>query len=187
LLALYDKWITESLLLPLSSLSVEMVGPLHDALHAIFDVSVPNVPVAERVAYVLGARVELARLFTGSQDKYGSTIAEGVSAAVRRLREHRGAYSLTVLSDMQQITAGPGGFNFERALPPPADFVAWLKKTGLAVDLKGNSVLVCGVPTGHFGQNSASYAARLQDVWRQAFQSMGATDIRWFSNCDSAI
>jgi hypothetical protein len=187
LLALYDKWITESLLLPGATLSVEMVGPLHDALHAIFDVSVPNVPVAERVAYVLGARGELARLFTGSQDKYGSTIAAAVSAAVRRVREHRGAYSLTILSDMQEITQGQGGFHFERAIPPPADFVAWLKKNGLAPDLKGISVLICGVPTGHFGTNSASYATRLQNLWTHYFQSFGAAGVKFYSDCQAAL
>lgn len=187
LLALYDKWITESQLLPLSTFSVEMVGPLHDALHAIFDLSVPHVPPAERIAYVLGARGELSRLFTGSQEKYGSTIAEAVVTAVRRVREHRGVYSLTILSDMQEITQGQGGFNFERAIPPPADFVAWLKKNSLAADLKGISVLVCGVPAGHFGTNSASYATRLQELWRQVFQAMGSTDIKWFSKCEAAF
>jgi hypothetical protein len=86
---------------------------------------------------------------------------------------------------MQQIT--PGIWAFEKALPTPQLFHSWLKQTGLAADLKGVSVLVCGVPTGHFGQNSAPYATRLQDLWRQVFQSMGSTDIQWFSNCEAAF
>jgi hypothetical protein len=184
LLRLFDKWVAESLLLPNATLSVEMVGALRDSLRPIFDLSVPNLPVGERVAHILGARSELSRLFAGG-DQYGSTIAEAISTAVRRAREHRGVHRLTVLSDMQQIS--PGIWAFEKALPTPQAFHSWLKQTGLAADLKGVSVLVCGVPTGHFGQNSAPYATRLQDLWRQVFQSMGAPDIQWFSSCEAAF
>jgi hypothetical protein len=185
LLGLFDRWVAEGLMLPGMSLSVEIVGPLRDSLRPIYDLEVPKLPLAERIAYVLGARSELSRLFTGSQQQYGSTIAEAISTAVRRLREHRGVHRLTVLSDMQQIT--PGVWAFEKAPPTPQAFHSWLKQTGLAADLKGVSVLVCGVPTGHFGQNSAPYATRLQDLWRQVFQSMGSTDIQWFSNCEAAF
>jgi len=188
LLGLFDKWITESLLVPQSSLSVEMVGPLRDALHPFYQLTVPQLPLGQLVAHVLAARSEFSRLFAGPQQQYGSTIAEAISAAVRRLRERRrGAYRLIILSDMQQIT--PGIWAFEKSLPPPQNFIWWLKYTGLAPDLKGVQVLVCGVPTGHFGQNSASYGSRLADLWRQVFQAMGAApgDTKWFSSCEAAL
>jgi hypothetical protein len=187
LLRFFDRWIAEGLLVPGASLSVEMVGPLKDALRPIFEVSVPSLPDGERISFVLAARVELARLFNGSREQYASTIAEAISTAVRRLREHRGIYGLTILSDMQQITAGPGGLNFEKSLPTPQAFQAWLKQKGLAADLRNIPVVVCGIPTGHFGQNSASYAARLQELWQRAFQAMGVPNLKWFSNCETAF
>ena len=184
LLGLFDRWVAEGLLLPGESLSVEMVGPLRDALRPFYQLRVPDLPVEERIAYVLGARVELVRLFAGGE-QYGSTIAEAISTAVRRLRERRGVYRLTVLSDMQQITAG--GFDFSMALPTPQAFLAWLQQKGLATDLQNIPVLVCGIPTGHFGHNSQAYAARLQDVWQRLFQSQGAPEIQWFSSCEAAF
>jgi hypothetical protein len=185
LLRVFDLWTAEGLLLPGATLSVEMVGPLRDALQSVFSLSVPDLPVGERTAFVLGARSELARLFSGSVEKYASTIAEAISTTVRRLRERRGAYRLYVLSDMHQITAGT--WNFENAVPAPHDFLAWLKKTGLAADLRDIPVLVCGLHTGHFGTYSAAHATRLHDLWQRAFQSMGAPEVKLFSACDAGF
>ena len=172
-------------MLPGASLSVEMVGPLRDALRAIYHLSVPDLPVGERTAFVLGARIELAQLFSGSVEKYASTIAEAISTTVRRLRERRGRYQLVVLSDMFQITSGI--WNFESAIPTPDDFLAWLKKSRVAADLRDIPVLVCGLHTGHFGTYSTAHATRLHDLWQRAFQMMGAPEVKLFSSCDAGF
>jgi hypothetical protein len=185
LLRLFDRWVSESLLAPAATLSVEIVGPLKDALQSIYHLSVPDLPVGERTAYALGARVELARLFSGPAAQYGSTIAEAISATVRRLHERRGMYRLIILSDMRQLSAG--GFNFEAVIPPPHDFLAWLKQKALLADLRDIPVLVCGLHTGHFGQNNQAYSTRLHDLWQAAFQSMGAPDVKFFNSCDAAF
>jgi hypothetical protein len=186
LLSAFDLWTEGSLLSPGSSLSVEMAGPLRDALRPVFSLSVPfTLPVGERVAYALGSRIELAQLFAGSVEKYGSTIAEAISTTVRRLRERRGRYQLVLLSDLMQIS--PGIWNFESALPLPNDFLSWLKKTNLAPDLRDVPVLVCGLHTGHFGTNSQTYATRLHDLWQRTFQSLGAPEVKLFSSCDAGF
>jgi hypothetical protein len=181
----FDLWVTEGLLLPGATLSVEMVGPLRGAVRSVFHLTVPDLPVGERVAFALGARAELARLFSGSGEKYASTIAEAISATVRRLRERRGRYQLFVFSDMHQITTGV--WNFEQALPTPDEFLVWLKKTQLFADLRDIPVLACGLHTGYFVHYSAAHATRLQDVWRRAFQAMGSREVRLFGECDAAF
>jgi hypothetical protein len=187
LLQVFDRFVADGRLLPGSSLSVEMVGPLQDALQPFYHLRIPELPVGERIAYALSARVEISRLFAGRSDQYASTIAEAISAAVRRLREHTGAYRLTVLSDMLQISPGQGGYNFEKTLPAPKDFVAYLKKQNLAADLRGIPVLICGLHTGHYGQNSQAYATRLHDLWQAVLQMMGAPEVKFFSSCDAAF
>jgi hypothetical protein len=143
-------------------------------------------PPAERIAYVLGARGELARLVFGPPQQYASTIAEAISVVVRRLRERPGSYRLYVLSDMVQITPAQGGYNFAKTLPAPKDFVAYLKKQNLTPDLHGIAVLACGIHSGQSGPNSAARVARLQEIWRVVFQSMGA-DAKIFSSCEAAF
>src|SRR5205814_4484740 len=106
LLAAFDRWVAQGLMLPGASLSVEMVGTSPYFLRPVFLLTVPDLPLGERVAFVLGARGELARLFTDASAQYASTIAEAVSAAVSRLRERRGRYELLLLSDLLQITSG---------------------------------------------------------------------------------
>jgi hypothetical protein len=184
LLLVFDHWVKEGLLSPASSLSVEMAGPLKDALRPVFSLTVPpDLPVGERIAYALGARIELAQLFAGSVEKYASTIAEAVSTTVSRLRERRGRYQLVLLSDLLQIS--PGTWNFEQALPLPNDFLSWLRKTNLAPDLRDIPVLVCGLHTGHFGTNSQTYTTRLRDLWQRTFQSLGAPDVKIVSSCEN--
>ena len=189
LLRVFDRWVTESLLLPGASLAVEMVGPLQDALHSIFSLRVPHLPLGERTAYVLGARSELGRLFAGPPEQYASTIAEAISATVRRLREHRGAYRLSLLSDLLQIT--PGVWNFEHTLPQPNDFLAWLRKAGVAADLRDIPILACGLHTGQSlggnGPYTPAYATRLRDLWERAFQAMGAPEVKFYSSCEAAF
>jgi hypothetical protein len=184
LLRVFDRFIADGRLLPGSSLSVEMIGPLRDALQAAYDLRVPDLPVGERVAFVLGGRSELARLFGGPVEQYASAIVEAISAAVRRLRERRGTYRLYLFSDMRQIS---GPLNFEKSIPAPHVFLTWLKKQRLATDLKDIPLLVCGMRTGHFGLNSAANATRLHDLWKAAFQSQGAPEVSLFSSCEAAF
>ena len=185
LLRVFDRWIAEGQAQPGASLSVEMVGPLQDALHAIYHVSVPDLSVEERVAIVLGARMELAQLLEGSGEKYASTIVEAISATVRRLRERNGRYRLFVLSDLHQITSGV--WNFEQAVPSSPNFIVWLKKTQRFSDLRNIPVLACGMHTGHFGSYSAAHATRLYDLWQAVFQASGAPEVRLFSSCEAGF
>jgi hypothetical protein len=185
LLRVFDHWIAEAMVQPGASLFVEMVGPLQDALNALFHVTVPDVSVGERIVYMLGARRELAHLLDGSKEQYASTIAEAVSATVRRLRERQGRYKLVVLSDLLQLTAGV--WNFGRAVPTPRAFLSWLKSTQLTADLRDIPVLACGVHTGHFGSYSAAHATKVHDVWQAAFAGMGAPEVRLFSSCEAGF
>ena len=130
----------------------------------------------------------MARLFDGRSEKYASTILEAIGVAVTRLHERSGAYGpLYVFSDMLQVTPGPGGFNFEKHVPRPQDFVSWVKKSGLAADLHNIPLLVCGLHTGQFGLNSAAQATRLHDLWQRTLQSMGAPEIKLYTSCDAAF
>jgi hypothetical protein len=177
-------------MLPGASLSVETVGPpSRHFLRAVYHLTVPDLSLGERVAFVLGGRQELSQLLTGPPEQYTSTIAEAISATVSRLRERRGRYQLFVLSDLLQIT--PGVWNFEQTLPQPQDFLAWLKKSGVGADLRDIPVLACGVHTGQSagGQSpySAASAARLRDLWEKAFQALGAPEVKLFSSCDAAF
>lgn len=185
LLRVFDRWVAEALAQPGASLSIEMVGPLQDALRAVYHLSVPDLSVGERVAFVLGERLALARLLEGSGEKYGSTIAEAISVTIRRLRERRGRYELVVLSDLLQITAGV--WNFDQVVPSPQNFLTWLKSSRLAADLRDIPVLACGLHTGHFGSYSQAHATRLYGVWEAAFQSMGAPDVKLFSSCEAGF
>jgi hypothetical protein len=185
LLRVFDRWITEGLAQPGASLSVEMVGPLQDSLRSVYHVTVPDLSAGARVSFVLGARRELAQLLDGSGEKYASTIAEAISATVRRLREQQGRYQLVVLSDLLQLTSGV--WNFDQAVPSPDDFLAWLKSSGLAADLRNIPVLSCGLHTGHFGSYSAAHATQLHGVWKAAFEGMGAPEVKLFSSCDAGF
>jgi hypothetical protein len=185
LLRVFDHWIAEAMVQPGASLFVEMVGPLQDALHAVYYVTVPDLSVGERIAFILGARRELAHLLDGSKEQYASTIAEAVSATVRRLRERQGRYKLVVLSDLLQLTAGV--WNFGGAVPTPHAFLSWLKSTQLTADLRDIPVLACGVHTGHFGSYSAAHATKVHDVWQAAFAGMGAPEVTLFSSCEAGF
>jgi hypothetical protein len=189
LLRAFDLWTGDGLLLPGASLSVDMVGAPRQYLRAVFHLTVPDLPVGERVAFVIGARMELAQLLNGLVEKYASTIAEAISASVSRLRERRGRYQLVLLSDLLQIS--PGAWNFEASLPPSNDFIAWLRKTNLAPDLRDIPVLACGVHTGQSlggnGPYTPAYATRLRDLWERALLAMGAPQVRLFSSCDSGF
>jgi hypothetical protein len=189
LLRAFDLWTGDGLLLPGSTLSVEMVGAPRQYLRAVFHLTVPDIPIGERVAFVLSSRRELAQLLGGLVEKYASTIAEAISASVSRLRERAGRYQLVLLSDLLQIS--PGAWNFEASLPPPNDFIAWLRKSNLAPDLRDMPVLACGVHTGQSpggnGPYTAAYAVRLRDLWERALLAMGAAQVRLFSSCESGF
>jgi hypothetical protein len=185
LLRVFDRWVAEARAQPGASLSVEMVGPLQDALRSLYHVSVPDLAVGERVAFVLSARREFAHLLAGSKEQYASTIAEAISVTVRRLRERQGSYQLVVLSDLLQITSGV--WNFGTVVPSPPTFMTWLKQTHLFVGLHDIPVLACGQHTGHYGAYSATHATRLHDLWQAVFQAMGAPTVQLFSSCDAGF
>jgi len=181
----FDRWVAEGLAQPGASLAVEMVGSLQDSLRSVYHVTIPDLSVGERVAFVFGERIELAQLLEGSGEKYASTIAEAISATVTRLRERNGRYRLFVLSDLHQITSGV--WNFDQAVPSSPNFILWLKKTQRFSDLRNIPVLACGMHTGHFGSYSAAHATRLYDLWQAVFQASGAPEVRLYSSCEAGF
>ena len=116
---------------------------------------------------MLGARAQLAQLKSESFEKNGSAIVEGIHAAVSKLRERNGWYSLVVLSDLCQLTPE---WDFEHSVPQAQTFLTWLKDTHLLSDLKGISVRGCGMHnhrTPGRGLYTATRAAQLQEIWER--------------------
>jgi hypothetical protein len=111
LLRAYDAWVTtEGASEKSATFRVEVIGKTRDSVRRAFDVVVPAAPPAERVAYVLGARAELARAPLAADRDTGSAIAEALQLVGKQLGEKRGRGSVTLLSDLRQVGSG---WNFE--------------------------------------------------------------------------
>jgi hypothetical protein len=187
LLRAFDFWVAEGLARPGSSLSVDVVGQSRETMWTVFDLSVPERSVGERIAYMLWARAQLAQLKSESFEKNGSAIVEAIHAAVSKLRERSGWYSLVVLSDLRQLTPE---WDFEHTVPKAPTFLTWLKNTHLLSDLRDINVRVCGMHnrrTPGSGSYTATRAAQLQEIWERTFRAMGATQVNLFSSCDSSF
>ena len=187
LLRAFDFWVAEGLARPGSSLSVDVVGPSRETMRTVFDLSVPDRSVGERIAFMLGARAQLAQLKSESFEKNGSAIVEAIHAAVSKLRERSGRYSLVVLSDLRQFTPE---WDFEQTVPQAPTFLTWLKKTHLLSDLRDINVRGCGMHnrrTPGRGSYTATRAAQLQEIWERTFRAMGAPQVKLFSSCDSGF
>jgi hypothetical protein len=188
LLRAIDFWIAQGLVRPGSTLSVAVVGPSRDTLRTVYHLAVPELSVGGRVAFILGARTELAELLKSeSFDKNASAIIEAIHAAVSTLRERQGLYFLIVLSDLRQLTPE---WDFDHAIPQTPTFLTWLKKTHLLADLRDVPVLICGIHPHRApgrGLHTAARAAQLHDLWQAVFQATGAPEVKLFSSCDAGF
>src|SRR2546430_13243644 len=105
----------------------------------------------------------------------GSAIAEALWRVSRRLNEAgRGRKVLILASDLRQVT--PGAWDFERHVPRPAEFISWLRRMDLMLELRaGVELTVCGfhseTPTGT-SRSTASYH-RTRALWEQVFTAWG--------------
>ena len=101
LLRAFDFWVARGLVRPGSSLSVAVVGPSRDTMRTVFDLSVPDRSLGERIAFILVARAQLAQLPGTYFKENASAIIETIHVAVSKLRERQGRYDLIVLSDLR--------------------------------------------------------------------------------------
>jgi hypothetical protein len=188
LLRAFDFWVAEGLARPGSSLSVAVVGSSRDTLRTLYHLSVPERSVGGQVAFLLGARAELAQLLKSeSFAQNASAIIEAIHAAASALREQQGRYYLVVLSDLRQLTPE---WDFDETIPQTPAFLTWLKTTRLLADLRDTPVLVCGVHSHRSpgrGLHTARRVAQIHDLWQAVFQAAGAPEVNLFTNCDAGF
>ena len=108
----------------------------------------------------------------------GSAIAEALWRVSRRLNEAgRGRKVLILASDLRQVT--PGAWDFERHVPQPAEFLGWLRRMDLMLEIRaGVELTVCGfhseTPAGTSRSTAASYH-RTRALWEEVFKTWGVT------------
>lgn len=106
----------------------------------------------------------------------GSAIAEALWRVSRRLNEAGpGRKVLILASDLRQVT--PGAWDFERRVPRPAEFLAWLGRMDLSLELRADvELMVCGVHSETPAQTSPATAVsyyRTRALWQQVFTAWG--------------
>lgn len=180
----YDAWAPGALAAG-STLRIWIVGTSIATASCVVAVDTPELPIADRAAYLLGARNELPALFDHLPAHAGSAVAEAVTVAVTDLASREGAKELRVLSDLRQ-TSGP--WTFDRHVPAAREFVQWLATERLLPDCSEIAVFVCGL---HFGGTptyppfTARQGALVRELWTQAFDAMHARLERICSECDA--
>jgi hypothetical protein len=188
LLRSFDFWIAEGLARPGSTLTVAVVGSSRDTMRTLYHLNVPERSAAERVAFLLGARVQLGSLLKSeSFAQNASAIIEAIHAAVTALRERQGRYYLVVLSDLRQLTPE---WDFDQTIPRSDAFLTWLKTTRLLADLRNTQVLICGIHSHRSpgrALHTATRAAALHDLWQAVFQAAGAPEVKLFTNCEAGF
>jgi hypothetical protein len=180
----YDTWAQGGLATG-STLRIWIVGSSVSTTARVFAVETPELPLAERAAYLLGARRELEAVLVRSSRHAGSAVAEALTVAVTDLASHNGTKELHVLSDLRQ-TSGP--WTFDRRVPPAREFVRWLAAERLLPNCSGITVTLCGL---HFGATpkyppfTARQGALVRDVWTYALAAMHGNVIAMCSECDA--
>jgi hypothetical protein len=184
--AAFDAWVADGGGAPGASFTVYVVRRSRDTVERSFSIRVPPIEPGERTAMLLGARAELAAWPSETLEGQASAIAEAISVAASELAERQGRRSLVVLSDMREQTPR-GPWNFERFAPRPSAFATWLLAEGLAPDLRGVPVLICGLHHRR-GPDARSFnarqAERIREAWQDAFEAMGVTSLTMRSSCD---
>jgi hypothetical protein len=183
----YDRWMSaDGAAEAGATFRVEVIGRTRDTVHRRFDVVVPAASPGERVAYVLGARAELARASFAADKDTGSAVAEALHLVAKQLKEANGHATITLLSDLRQVG---GGWNFEVRVPAPGAFTESLRQQGLIADLHGVPVIACIHEQGGPGARpfDAKLAGSLENAWKHSLSAMGATEVRILSDCDGAL
>jgi hypothetical protein len=184
LLHSFDRWATSALALG-STFRVWTVGTTISNAACAFGVQTPELPLAERITFLLSARNELARLFDRLPPHAGSAVAEAMTVAVTDLATRRGTKALRVLSDLRQHS---GPWAFDRRVPTASAFVRWLAAERLLPDCSSIVVSICGA---HFGAAprhppfDARHGAELRNVWTRALSEMRVASIDICSECDA--
>jgi hypothetical protein len=182
----FDAWLPGATA-PGSSFRVVLVGTSIDA-PTIFDLDVPELRLADRIGYLLGARSELTDTLRQPHCCAGSDVVGAIASAVSELGDRQGAKTLVILSDMRE-SAGP--WSFDRHVPESAPaFVSWLRSEHLLQDCGGAiRVTVCGL---HFGTTPgeehsfrASDDSELRTLWMQVFSAMHVQSIAMCGACDA--
>lgn len=182
LMRAFDGWLVDGLITPGATFTVYLAGNSYDTARRIYSVTVPELPPAPRTAALLGARNELSHILTSFTGDNASAIAEAIAVAVSELREHRGRYCLFLLSDLRQFN--PSVWNFEGSIPSGENYIKWLRREALFVDLHDIPVVACGLHN-HRGRGAGAYdarlAAELRQTWEVALKSMGAPKVKMFT------
>jgi hypothetical protein len=184
LLNAYDAWAPEALA-PGATMRVWIVGTSVSSATCVFAVETPELPLTDRVAYLLGARRELARVLEHIPLHAGSAVAEALTVAVTDLADRTGTKQVRVLSDLRQ-SSGP--WTFDRAVPSAREFTRWLAAERLLPNCSGIAVAICGI---HFGATpnyppfTARQGALVRDVWTHALAAMHPESVRMCSECDA--
>jgi hypothetical protein len=180
----YDAWLPRALVSG-SSFHVWIVGKDASTTTRIFEVHTPELPLADRLAYLVSARNELARLVDTIPPGAGSAVAEAITVVALDLVGRRGQHSLRILSDLRQ-TSGP--WAFDRCVPEVSTFLRWLKDERLLPQCPDLIVSVCGL---HFTttDNRVPFDVRrgvaLREIWLAAFAVMRPRAVVICSECDA--
>ncbi len=184
LAAAFDRWLGDGGLWPESSFTVHQVGRSRDTTRRIFSLRVSRRARAQRTASLLGARGELPELFATGHTGASSAVAEALSVAAEELYQLPGRRRLLILSDFRQYS--PGRWNFETGVPPASDFIRWLEREKLLVDLAGTEVVACGMHHRR-APGAAEYKAHLaratRDLWSDVLEAMGAAAAGPLTRC----
>jgi hypothetical protein len=184
LLYTYDAWLPSALAVG-STFRIWIVGTTISNAACTFAVQTPELPVADRVAYLMSAREEIAHIFDHLPPHVGSAVIESMSVAVADLATRRGTKRLHVLSDLRE-TSGP--WAFDRQVPAPGAFCRWLAAERLLPDCRSITVTICGV---HFGAAprrppfDARRDANLRAVWAQVLAAMHVASAEICGECDA--
>lgn len=184
LLHSFDLWVPSALAVG-STFRVWTVGTtISNAVH-VFAVQTPELPLAERITYLLSARNEIAHIFGRLPQSVGSAVAEAMTVAVADLATRTGRKRLHVLSDLRE-TSGP--WAFDRRVPSPRAFAQWLAAERLLPDCSSIVVSICGAHFGAAPRHSpfdARHGAELRAVWTRALAEMHVASVEICSECDA--
>lgn len=181
----YDAWLDSGAFASGSSFHVWIIGKDASTTTRIFEVHTPELPIADRMAYLVSARNELARFVDAIPPGAGSAVAEAITVVALDLVGRRGQHSLRILSDLRQ-TSGP--WAFDRRVPEASTFLRWLKDERLLPVCPDMIVSVCGL---HFTttDNRMPFDVRrgvaLRELWTAAFAVMRPRAVVICSECDA--
>jgi hypothetical protein len=183
-LRVMDAWLPNGIAAG-SSFRVWIVGRSIADATRVFTIDTPDLPIADRVAYLLGARNELAGALARHAARAGSDVAGAMTAAVTELSGRAGAKELYVLSDLR-LSAGP--FSFDRDVPSPESFVRWLAAEQLLPNCRDVAITACGL---HFRTTpgtatfDATRDAEVRAAWMAAFAAMHAASVEIRGTCET--